>query len=175
MNRNLIVPILLRFIALVIIQGLVLISLSMSVGGFQYFHILIYPLFVILMPFGVSRPLHMFLAFLLGLAIDIFYESPGIHASALVFTAYVRPLVLNWMEPREGYNINHLPTMGQYGLGWYVRYSGILMLLHLFFYFSVDAFTYFYIFDILLRTLSSFVISMGFVIMWAFLFNSKSK
>jgi hypothetical protein len=48
------------------------------------------------------------------------------------------------------------------------------MLIHLFVYFSVDAFTYYYILDILLRTLSSFVISILFVIMAAYIFKSKA-
>ena len=173
MNSKAIGPILLRLVVLALVQGLIFKSFSMSIGGFRHFHILIYPILIITMPFGTSRPLQLVLAFFLGLFVDIFYESPGIHASASVFTAYVRPLVLNWFEPREGYNMNHIPTKDQYGIGWYVRYAATLMGLHLFFYFSVDAFTYYYIFDILLRTLSSFAISMVFVIMVAYIFKSK--
>ncbi|MCB0652957.1 MAG: hypothetical protein KDC85_16885 [Saprospiraceae bacterium] len=173
MNNKSIGSLILLLVVLALAQGLIFKSFSMSIGGYRHFHILIYPLFIILMPFGTSRPLQLFLAFALGLFVDIFYESPGIHASAAVFTAYIRPLILNWLEPREGYNINHVPTKDQYGITWYLTYSGIMMMLHLFFYFSVDAFTYYYIVDILLRTLSSFVISMVFVIMAAYIFNSK--
>lgn len=173
MNSKAIGPILLRLVVLALVQGLIFKSFSMSIGGFRHFHILIYPILIITMPFGTSRPLQLLLAFFLGLFVDIFYESPGIHAAASVFTAYVRPLVLNWFEPREGYNMNHIPTKDQYGIAWYARYAGTLMFLHLFFYFSVDAFTFYYIWDILLRTLSSFAISMAFVVMIAYIFKSK--
>lgn len=173
MNNRPIGPILLQLVALALAQGLIFKTFSMGIGGYRHFHILIYPILIITMPFGTSRPLQLILAFLLGGIVDAFYESPGIHASAAVFTAYVRPLVLNWFEPREGYNMNHIPTKDQYGIGWYARYAGTMMLIHLFFYYSVDAFTYYYIVDILLRTLSSFAISMVFVIMFAYIFKSK--
>lgn len=173
MNSRAIGPILLRLVILVLAQGLIFKSISMDLGGYRHFHIILYPIFIITMPFGTSRPLQLFLAFVLGLLVDIFYESPGIHASAAVFTAYVRPLVLNWFEPREGYNVNHVPAREQYGLNWYLRYAGTLMFLHLFFYYSVDAFTFYYFVDIFLRTLSSFIISMGFVIMVSYIFKTK--
>ncbi len=173
MNNRAIAPLLFQLVLLALAQGLIFKDFSMGIGGYRYFHILIYPILVITMPFGVSRPVQLLLAFLLGLFVDIFYESPGIHASACVFTAYVRPVVLNWFEPREGYNANHVPSLQQYGAAWYIRYAGTMMFLHLFVYYSVDAFTYYYILDILLRTLSSFVISMVFVIMVAYIFKSK--
>lgn len=168
MNRA-IAPIIIRFFVLVFLQGLVLKELSLQIGNFPYFQILLYPLFILVIPFSVSRPLQLFLAFLLGLFVDSFYDSPGIHASAAVFTAFVRPFVLSWFEPREGYNAKHNPTKNQYGLLWFTQYGATLMAIHLFTYFSVEAFTFYYIVDILLKTISSFFITMLFVFMAIFL------
>ena len=174
MNSTAIVPIILRLIGLALLQGLVLKGASTFFGGY-YFHIILFPLFIITMPFSVSRPVHMILAFLLGLFVDMFYNTPGIHASASVFTAYVRPLILGWFEPREGYNINDEPTKKDYGFTWYAKYSSVMMLLHLFFYYSVESFTYYYIVDILLRTASSFVLSMFFLLLAAIPLKTKPR
>jgi hypothetical protein len=174
MNSTAIVPIILRLIGLALLQGLVLKGASTFFGG-DYFHIILFPLFIITMSFSISRPVHMILAFLLGLFVDMFYSTPGIHASASVFTAYIRPLILRWFEPREGYNINDEPTKRHYGFAWYAKYSSVMMFLHLFFYYSVESFTYYYIVDILLRTVSSFVLSMFFILLAAIPLKTKPR
>jgi len=96
-----------------------------------------------------------------------------VHASASVFTAFCRPFVLYQLEPPGGYNINYSPTKSRQGLPWFLRYSGTLMLGHMFFYFSVEAFTFFYIVDILLKTFFGFIFSMIFVLIITFIFNPK--
>lgn len=161
------------FVLLVLVQGLVLRHFSEGIGGPFYFHVFLYPLFLFRFPIGSPRYIQLIAAFFLGLCVDMFYDSPGINAAAAVFTIYLRPVILKWLEPREGYNINVSPSIYQYGIGWIVKYTGILLLVHLFIFFSIEAFTYYYIIDILLKTLSSFLISMAFVIMTLFIFNTK--
>ncbi len=161
------------FVLLVLSQGLILRNFSEGVGGPFYFHVFLYPLFLFRFPIGTPRYIQLIVAFFLGMSIDFFYDSPGVHAATSVFTMYVRPLVLNAFEPREGYNINISPTISQYGVGWISRYTGTLLLIHLFIFFSIDAFTFYYITDILLKTASSFVISIAFVLMTLFIFNTK--
>lgn len=161
--------IIVRFLILGLLQGLVLSEISIQVNGSPYFQVLLYPLFILVIPFSVSRPSQLFLAFALGLFIDMYYDSPGIHAAASVFTAYVRPFVLSWIEPRENYNLKDSPTKGQYGFVWFVKYASILMGIHLFTYFSIEAFTFYFIIDIFLKTISSFLITMVFVLMSAFI------
>lgn len=161
------------FVFLVAFQGLVLRHFSEGVGGSFYFHVFLYPLFLFRFPIGGQRYIQLLVAFALGLGVDFFYDSPGINAAASVFTMYLRPLILKALEPREGYNINASPSISQYGVGWIVRYTGILLLIHLFIFFSIDAFTYYYIIDIILKTLSSFIISLVFILMTLFIFNTK--
>ena len=161
------------FVFLVLIQGFVLRHFSEGIGGAFYFHVFLYPLFLFRFPIGSPRYAQLLTAFFLGLAVDMFYDSAGIHAAAAVFTMYIRPLILNSLEPREGYNINSSPSISQYGIGWIMRYTSILLLVHLFIFFSIDAFTYFYILEITWKTLSSFAISLVFIIMTLLIFNSK--
>ena len=160
-----------RFLGLVLIQGLVFQYIGVGWENFPYLHIVIFPLFILLLPLRTPLPLLMLLAFATGLIVDIFYNTLGVHASAAVFTAFVRPTVLGFLEPRGGYNVNFSPTVKRMGIGWSLRYVAILMFLHLFFYFSVEAFTFVYFVDILLKTLISYLVSMTFVFIFQIIFN----
>ncbi len=163
----------LRFLGLVFIQGLVFKNVGVGWERFPYLHIIVFPVFIMLLPLRVPRALLVLLGFAVGITVDLFYGTLGIHASAAVFTAYIRPFVLRVLEPRAGYNMNYSPTAARMGTGWFMQYAAILLFLHLFFYFSVEAFTFVYITDILLKTGVSFVVSMIFLIVYTLIFNPE--
>lgn len=163
----------LRFVGLLFLQVLILKRMEMGSGVLQYLSILLYPLAVMLLPirtpvFGV-----LLLAFVQGLLVDIFYDSPGVHASANVFMAFMRPVALGLMEPREGYSVNYSPTKSTLGIRWFISYAAILMGLFLFFYFSVEAFTFVYIGNILLKTVVSFIGTMIFIFIFMAIFDPE--
>lgn len=160
-----------RFLVLMFLQGLVLQNIGSDWINFPYFNVILYPIFIFLLPLRTPKPLVIFLGFLLGFSIDLFYVSYGVHASAAVFTAFIRPLVLNYLEPRGGYNANHSPTKRRLGITWYSKYAAFLLLPHLLFYFSIEAFSPVFIIDILLKTLVSFTVSIVFVIIHQLLFD----
>ena len=160
-----------RFIGLVLMQGLVFQNIGTTWEGFPYLHIIVFPVFILLLPLRAPVPLIILLGFATGMAVDAFYGSYGVHASAAVFTAFARPGIIKLLEPRGGYNINFSPTIERMGIGWFIRYAAVLMFLHLFFYFSVEAFTFVYFTDILLKTIVSYLVSMTFVIIYQVLFN----
>src|SRR5690606_24816872 len=108
-----------------------------------------------LLPMRTPVPLMLLLGFSIGFFVDVMYDTWGLHASAAVFTAYVRSFVFKIFEPRGGYNINLSPTLDSLGPKWFFQYTSVMMFLHLFFYFSVEAFTFVYIVDILLKTIVS--------------------
>ena len=162
----------LRFLALYFLQVLILRPASIGWEGFFYVNVHIYPLFILLLPLRMSKPVIMILAFIMGLLIDMFYDSPGIHASALLFMAYARSYVLSYVEPREGYNVNYSPTKKRFGLNWFFQYASILIALQLFFYHSVEGFTFVYIIDILLKTFYSYLLTIIVIMMVMFLFNT---
>ncbi|HMO40556.1 MAG TPA: hypothetical protein PKC76_15020 [Saprospiraceae bacterium] len=172
MNRIVVVNAL-RFIFLLLAQTLVLKRMTLWSDGFQYFQILLYPLFILLLPIGTPRALVLVLAMAMGLGVDVFYDSPGVHASALVFTGFIRYRVLRWLTPANGYGTNPSPTKARLGPAWFLRYTAIMFGVHLFFYFSVEYFTFVYLGDILLKTVGSFSISVFFVLMIMQIFNPK--
>ena len=173
MTNNLIVSNVIRWVIIFILQVLILKSIVIGWNGFNYISILMYPMVIILLPVDLHVTISIIISFILGILIDIFYGSLGVHASACVFTAFIRPFILNYYEPKGGYALNLAPSKRKYGFNWFFRYASVLMLLHLFFYFSVEVFTYVYIGEILLKTFLSFLFSMLYVIMYQFLFDPE--
>ncbi len=163
-----------RFILIVLLQGLIFHRFNLGGTQFNYIQILIYPLFIMLLPVQTGRILLIILGFLLGLSIDFFYDSPGLHASASVFTAFIRPFVLASIEPRGGYKINSVPNKNQFGVNWFARYVAILLLFHLLWYFTVEAFQISMVLQIILKTVSSFFASIIFVGVYVVIFNPKN-
>ena len=169
--NNIVLTNVFRFLGLLLFQGLILRRIEFSTGVWSYIHVLIYPLFIILLPMRTPRTLLVFSSFAIGILVDLFYYSPGIHASAATFLGFIRPVVLSSLEPRGGYNVNFNPTRARFGNNWFLRYSTIMLLIHLFWYFSVEAFTFVFIGQILLNTLVSFVVSMFFIFVYMLVFD----
>lgn len=163
----------LRFIFLVFIQVLVFRQMTVGWGDFNYVHVMVYPIFILLLPIRIPDPLLIFLGFLIGIAVDIFYDSYGVHASASVFMAYLRPIVLKILQPRGGYNITHSPNIKNYGAVWFLIYAGVLLFFHLLFYFIVSIFTHFYWLEIILRTIASFVVSYVIILLYVRILNPR--
>lgn len=162
-----------RFFLLLLLQVAVFKQFAPESGYWIYFHSIIYPLFIILMPFRVSKINNILLGFILGITLDMFYSSPGVHASALVFTAFIRPTVLTFVKPQGEYDILHSPTISHYGFSWFAVYLAIMLFGHLLFYFSVEAFTFVYLGQILLKTFASLIISYFLSILLVFIINPK--
>lgn len=160
-----------RFLGLVVLQGLVFKNIGVGWESFPYLHIIVFPIFIMLLPLRTPRVSIILLGFAIGITVDFFYNSIGLHASAAVFTAFIRPFVLKALEPRGGYNVSYSPTARRMGMGWFLQYAAILLFLHLFFYFSAEAFTFVYFIDILLKTIVSFGVSMVFLVIFQLLFN----
>ncbi|MGB0884525.1 MAG: hypothetical protein ACPGTG_07370 [Flavobacteriales bacterium] len=57
-------------------------------------HLLVYILFPLLFNQNANKILVLFLSFALGLLIDLFSNTIGLHSSALLFIAFIRPTVL---------------------------------------------------------------------------------
>lgn len=173
MNSKIILSNVIRFVLILLVQVLILKRIWLEVDGRPSFQVLAYPLFLMILPFKMPRIVLMLLGFLLGILIDQFYTPMGLHAGALVLLAYTRPWILSLLAPRDGYNMNHSPTLKRMGRNWFLKYSASLLLLHTFFYFSLEAFTFAYLYEILWQTFTSFAISFIFIIIFMLVFNPE--
>jgi rod shape-determining protein MreD len=167
-----IVPIVLRFFGLLLIQGLLLINLDIF-GG--YGHLNLYVLVILLLPIKSPRILDMVIAFFLGLGVDMFYNSPGIHASAAVVLAYSRPLVIRILTPRDDYDFTDRPSISSLGLSWYLRYAIALLFVHSLWLYTLEAFDLSYFFDNILKAGLSTILTLVTILIIDYLFAHKAK
>lgn len=144
------------FIVLVLLQVLVLNNIQFS----GYINPMLYVLFLLLLPFEISKPFLLILAFVLGLTIDMFTNTMGMHAAASVFMGLLRPFILKYIEPRGGYDHESSPSIKEFGITWYLSYAGILVLLHHIVLFYIEVFK----FDEFLSTLYRVVLSAIFTL-----------
>lgn len=72
----------------------------------------------------------LFVAFLTGILVDVFYNTLGLHAASTVLMAYARPLVLRLLTPARGYDERTEPSIADMGLRWFISYVFVLTLLH---------------------------------------------
>ncbi len=89
-----------------------------------------YVLFILLLPFETPGWILLVSAFLLGISIDFFSQTLGMHATACTFIAFLRPTVLKAISPRDGYEVNTFPRIHFYGFIWFLKYSLILVFAH---------------------------------------------
>jgi len=167
LQRNIIRGFFILFIQLVLLK-----RIDITFGDFNYIHFTIYPLILLLLPFKTSRTLVIGIAFFLGLTVDLFYDSLGVHAAACTLIAYLRIYILNVISPVEGYGKDSL-TAYVYGLPWFLTYLGIFLFIHLITLYSIEAFSFVYIKEILLRTIFSFIASMFLISIGQLIFNPK--
>lgn len=154
----------LMFVSLVLVQ--VLIFNQVQFSGF--FNPYAYLLFIILLPLSTPRHLILILAFLLGLIIDIFSNSLGVHSAATVFAAYARPLVIRVISNRED-DKSDFPGLHQNKLIWFVNYVLIMVLLHHAVLFYLEVFTFTNFFNTLYRVVLSSLFSIIIIVLSQFL------
>jgi hypothetical protein len=165
----------LRALLILLLQVLVLKRIGLGSSWLWHFgNIFLYPVIVLLLPFRLSRHYVIVIGFVLGLIIDMFYDTIGVHAFALTATAYARGLLLSYLEPRGGYQLSMSPTIFSMGLNWVLTFTSLSLLIHTFLYFTAEVFTFVYIGQILLKTLITFVFSMLVVMGYHLLFNPRT-
>ncbi|MEO6721034.1 MAG: rod shape-determining protein MreD [Ferruginibacter sp.] len=137
----------------------------------------IYFLFILWMPFQLSRSAQMLIAFALGFTLDSFRHNPGFHAAACVLIAYVRPFLINLLIPQEGADNNYeepsAKSMG--GFLPYLIYAGVLTFIHHAWLFFLEAMQFGNFLYFILKTLLSTAISLLLIIVAELLFSRKQQ
>ena len=152
------------FFSLVLVQ--VLIFNQVQFSGF--FNPYVYLLFIILLPLSTPRYAVLILAFVLGLIIDVFSNSLGVHSAATVFAAYVRPLVIRIISNREDDKSDY-PGLNQNKLAWFINYVVIMVLLHHTILFYLEVYTFANFLNTLYRVILSSLFSIIIIVLSQFL------
>jgi len=122
------------FILLAFLQVLVLNNINLTELGITPFF---YILLIIILPFETPKWSLLIFAFFLGFFIDMFEDTGGIHASATVAIAFIRPFILKIFSVRDGYSPDSRPGIYWYGLSWFLKYAVVLTITHSLIYYLV--------------------------------------
>ncbi|MBL7882459.1 MAG: rod shape-determining protein MreD [Bacteroidia bacterium] len=160
-----------RFILLVLVQVLIIKNIELG----RFINPFLYVLFIIVLPFETPKWLLLTSAFLLGISIDMFYDTAGMHAAATVFMAYIRPGVLKLFSPRDGYEFGTQPTIQYLGIPWFLSYAGILISLHHLVLFYIEVFRFSEFFSTFFRVIVSSIFTILLVVVTQYLFNRKAE
>jgi rod shape-determining protein MreD len=170
MSRTIIINAL-RFIILVFIQVFLLKNITLYNLATPYFYIL----FILLLPFETPNVLLFVLAFVLGLTIDAFYDTPGLHAAACVLLAFVRILFISVTVQKEGFDNEPEPTLSIMGFRWFFSYALVLTLVHHFFLFNLEVFRLSDIQYTLMRFVLSSVFTVFLILVSGLLFYRRKE
>jgi rod shape-determining protein MreD len=152
------------FILLVLLQVLLFNNIQFS----GYVNPYIYIMFILLLPVEIPSWLLLLLSFGLGLIMDLFTSSPGMHSSATVLTAFVRPFILRVISPRDGYEARSEPSMMTYGFRWFLIYTVLIVLIHHTALFYIEVFRFADFFRTMLRVLLSSLFTVTFILLIEF-------
>lgn len=156
----------LRFIGLILVQGLILKNME---AGYMI-NPFLYVLFILQLPFELPAWIGLILSFALGFFIDVFYGTMGMHMAACTLMGWARPAILRVMVPRDGYEFGQQPTMQDMGKMWFLSYAGILIVIHHSLLFFLEIFSFRDVPLTLLRIILSTAATLLLVVVTQFLF-----
>jgi len=114
---------LITYVFLVICLCLVQILLLKNLALFGVAFCFIYLLAILSFPISLRGFPLILMSFGIGLLVDVFYDTLGLHASAVTLLAFLRPYWLKAISPNGGYDDANIPTLPEMGIGWYISYT----------------------------------------------------
>jgi len=149
-----------RFIILVLFQVLVLNNIQFL----GYINPYLYILFILSLPYQTPQWLTLLLGFGLGLTIDTFSNTMGMHAFAVVMVAFLRGGIIKLFTAIEEGN-NPTPSFHTFGVSAYIKYVVVMVLIHHATLFLLEAFNFsnfwIIVFKITLSTLLTIFLILG--------------
>ena len=158
-----------RFVLLALAQ--VFIFNNIQVIG--YINPQVYVLFILMLPFEISGFWLLTMAFMMGLSIDFFQHTPGMHAAASVVLAFLRPGVIRLVGKKDDLEPWQYPNIRDSGTMWFLAYTLILVFLHHLFLFYLEVARFSEFFQTLLKVLINTVLTSLIIILIQFLFFSR--
>jgi rod shape-determining protein MreD len=160
-----------RLIFLVLFQ--VTILNYVALGG--YINPYLYVMFILMLPFETPKWLLLISAFVLGISVDMFSDTAGIHAAACVFMAFARPGVLNLVSSRQEYEPGIQPIIRDLGFKWFISYTLILVVIHHFLIFYLEVFSFREFFQTFFRAVLSIMFTMLLLILSQYVMYRPKK
>ncbi len=148
-----------RYSALFIVLLLLQVMLFGNIGYFGFICPYIYVLFFLALPIGFNRYGAMGLAFLMGLLVDIFSCTPGVHIASAVLLAFVRDYWIGVVLPHNELGYVE-PSVWRLGFSNYIKYSLPLVLAHHLILFFAESWSFMDAWFVIVKSIANAVITM---------------
>ncbi len=160
-----------RFISLLFLQILVCNNIILHDVASPF----IYIIFILMLPVSLSPIKTIWLAFIMGLVLDIFSGTGGVQAFACAFIGFLRPKILRMIMPPGGYEDIVTPDVSRLGFMWFISFSVIMVFLHHLILIYIDRFSFYMFWSTMGRVFASSILTFAFVMIYAFMFYPKKR
>ena len=149
--------------------GRLLLLFALQVLLFDHLHVghwgiaMVYILFLLNLPVRIPRWAEMLIGLLVGLMMDIWHSSLGIHIAACVALSFARPLLLN-QAVQDVERIKDNISFQTIGRIEYTKCVVILTILHHFIVFTLESWNLAFWWIILLQTIVSSIMTLCFIL-----------
>lgn len=168
MNSTLLINIF-RFVSLLLLQ----VVLFNNIELFGFITPYPYILFILLYPINSNRAGLIIASFFLGLILDAFNNSGGVHAAACVSLAYFREPFLKF-----SFGISyeyHMLKITDKISSELITYLSISIVFHQLILYTLEIFSFQFILEILTRTILSSILTLVFIIILIYLIKPSKK
>jgi len=135
----------------------------------------IYIGFLLTLPIELAVIPGMLIGMSLGLGVDAFTNTFGLHAAASVLIMYFRPMFLSGLTPQGGYPAGALPRPNILGLTWFATFALPLIFIHHAVIFFVEYGSFDLFWSTLLKVLASTGYSFVLIAVIQYLFITKIR
>lgn len=160
-----------RFVLLVFLQIVVINNIDLSTFVNPY----IYVVLILSLPYNTKSWLVLVISFLLGMTMDTFSSMPGPHIAATVLMGYMRRFYLMFSTNKDDLETKIEPNFSSKGPIGYMVYVLLMVFLHHFVLFFLEAFTFHQFFSTLSRIFFSTLFTTLLVGLGQLLFYKVAK
>jgi hypothetical protein len=171
MNSSRIFYLIISFFLYLIIQVLVLKNLVLFGTAFCFLYIL----YILLLPINVKTVHALLIAFIMGMGVDLFYDTMGVHTASILLVAFVRKRWIQTITPTGGYEDDLQPSLLNLGIGWFFIYGFPLILIHHSLFFYIENIGTNLFFSVVQKVISSAVFVFIMSIIVQLLFYSRRR
>jgi len=157
-----------RFLVLLLAQ----VFLFNNIDFLGFINPYVYILFILLYPVNSNQLLFLLVSFFLGLSIDIFSDSGGIHAASCIVIAFLRPSILKFSFG-VSYEYNNVKVSNT-PFGSRLTYFFLLVIIHHLVLFNLEVFNMSHTLFVLKLTLFSSIFTTLLCMIFMILFSKKN-
>ena len=158
----------LRLCLLLAAQAMVFSSLDFS----PLVNFVVFPMFVLLLPFATPRWLLMLIAVFTGWLLDLLLGTVAMHAACCLLIAYLRPFLITIITPK-GTEFEISPNIHSQGLVWFLTYVPFSVAVYMAYYLLLESFTFYHIGWLLIKWVVGTLASTAFIFLMLYLFQTK--